>query len=288
MKPSTFGLGAFLCVMAGRSQTINRLGLPICANQPKPIAMTPPEDLLALDPSAERDMPYRAGSPNAPARAPRPKDAATLILIQHTHAGPKILMGRRASGHSFMPDKYVFPGGKVDRSDRFVEAHDELSAQSAEDLSKANKTRHPRAFALAAIRETWEETGLLIGKPGALAVRTLDAGWTSFAAAGVAPHLRPLHFFARAITPPQRHKRFDARFFIANADEALYDMRPARDGAEMEDLRWFSLDEAFTLDLPNVTRFILSEVQTRLKTPEKPHAPAFLRWGRNGSQMDRL
>ena len=252
------------------------------------MAMTQTDNLLALDPTAERDMPYQAGSPDAPARAPRPKDAATLILIQHTQSGPKILMGRRASGHSFMPDKYVFPGGKVDRCDRFVDAHDELHPQSAEDLSKANKTRHPRAFGLAAIRETWEETGLLIGKPSSLPVRTLDAGWTSFKAAGIAPHLSPLRFFARAITPPQRHKRFDARFFIANAEEALYDMRPARDGAEMQDLRWFSLDEAFGLDLPNVTRFILTEVQTRLQSPNQPHSPAFLRWGRTGPLMDRL
>lgn len=250
--------------------------------------MNQPDDLLALDPSSERDMPYVAGTATAPTRAPRPKDAATLILIQHRQAGPKILMGRRASGHSFMPDKYVFPGGKVDRADRFVAAHDELSAQSAEDLSKANKTRHPRAFALAAIRETWEETGLLIGRPGALPLRTEDPGWTSFAAADIAPHLSPLHFFARAITPPQRHKRFDARFFIADAEEALYDMRPARDGAEMEDLRWFSLEEAFGLDLPNVTRFILKEVQARLEAPKAPQAPAFLRWGRTGPLMDRL
>ena len=250
--------------------------------------MTHSVNLLALDPSAERDMPYQAGRPNAPVRAPRPKDAATLILIQHTQSGPRILMGRRASGHSFMPDKYVFPGGKVDRSDRFIPTHDELPPQSTEDLSKANKTRHPRAFALAAIRETWEETCLLIGKPGTMQLRTTDLGWTSYAAAGIAPHLSALHFFARAITPPQRHKRFDARFFIANAQEALYDLRPARDGAEMQDLRWFSLEEAFGLDLPNVTRFILGEVQARLQAPDKPHAPAFLRWGRTGPQMDRL
>ena len=59
-------------------------------------------------------------------------------------------------------------------------------------------------------------------------------------------------------------------------------------GAEMQDLRWFSLEEAFSLDLPNVTRFILTEVQTRLQSPDQPHSPAFLRWGRTGPLMDRL
>jgi 8-oxo-dGTP pyrophosphatase MutT (NUDIX family) len=183
---------------------------------------------------------------------------AGIVLVRTTSEGPCFLLLRGTD-----TGVWSFPKGHAETRDR----GDPLAT---------------------AIRETWEETGLLIGKPGSLPVRTLDAGWTSFKAAGIAPHLSPLRFFARAITPPQRHKRFDARFFIANAEEALYDMRPARDGAEMQDLRWFSLDEAFGLDLPNVTRFILTEVQTRLQSPDQPHSPAFLRWGRTGPLVDRL
>ncbi|GBF58551.1 hypothetical protein PbB2_02237 [Candidatus Phycosocius bacilliformis] len=250
--------------------------------------MTSAKDLPDLDPDGERDLPYRPGTDDAPRRAPRPKDAATLILVRDVARAPEILMGRRASGHSFMPDKYVFPGGKVDRCDRFIASHDELSPRSEALLRQENPGRHPRAFALAAIRETWEETGLVVGRPGRLKGRMSDAGWASFMASGHGPHLSPLHFFARAITPPQRHKRFDARFFIAHAEEALVDQRPARDGAEMEDLRWFSLADAFKLDLPNVTRFILGEVQAWVQAPEAPQAPAFLRWGRQGPRMDRL
>jgi 8-oxo-dGTP pyrophosphatase MutT (NUDIX family) len=220
--------------------------------------------------------------------APRPKDAATLILIRHQSDGPRILMGRRAGGHSFMPDKYVFPGGKVDRCDRFVPAASELTGDNHEALLAHNQSRHPRAFALAAIRETWEETGLIVGRAGLMVPSTNDQGWTSYAATGARPCLSGLTFFARAITPPMRNKRFDARFFLANAEDALLDNRPPQDGAEMEDLQWFSYDEAMALDLPNVTRFILGEVAARLKEPNALYRPAFLRWTRSGHEMVRL
>lgn len=220
--------------------------------------------------------------------APRPKDAATLILVRQSTDGPLILMGRRAGGHAFMPDKYVFPGGKVDRCDRFVPAADELSGDNHDALFAHNKSRHPRAFALAAIRETWEETGLIIGKSGTFSGSPMDQGWASYAKTGAIPTLAPLHFIGRAITPPMRTKRFDARFFVANADDALLDDRPPQDGAEMLDLRWFSYDDALDLDLPTVTRFILGEVAARLREPDLNHRPPFLRWTKQGHQMDRL
>jgi 8-oxo-dGTP pyrophosphatase MutT (NUDIX family) len=220
--------------------------------------------------------------------APRPKDAATLILVRHQNDGPLILMGRRAGGHSFMPNKYVFPGGKVDACDRFIPAQEELMTQNHNALLAHNRTRHPRAFALAAIRETWEETGLIVGRAGTLQSKTKDKGWMSYAAMGAIPTLAPLHFIARAITPPMRSKRFDARFFIAEADEALLDDRAPQDGAEMLDLQWFKYDDAMNLDLPNVTRFILGEVAARLKDPDVAHRPSFLRWTTSGHKMDRL
>jgi 8-oxo-dGTP pyrophosphatase MutT (NUDIX family) len=221
-------------------------------------------------------------------RVPRPKDAATLILVRRLADGPRILMGRRAGGHIFMPDKYVFPGGKVDRCDRFITAADELTSANHAALNIQNKARHPRAFGLAAIRETWEETGIIIGKEGSFKTQTKDEGWASFAKMGALPTLAPLHFIGRAITPPMRSKRFDARFFLADADEALLDDRPPQDGAEMEDLRWFTYDDALDLDLPSITRFILGEVAARLREPHHPHRPPFLRWDKGKHRMDRL
>jgi 8-oxo-dGTP pyrophosphatase MutT (NUDIX family) len=123
---------------------------------------------------------------------------------------------------------------------------------------------------------------------GKLTSTTSDPGWISYGAIGAVPVLAPLHFIARAITPPMRSKRFDARFFMADADEALLDDRAPQDGAEMLDLRWFSYDEAMALDLPDVTRFVLGEVAARLKDPQQVHRPSFLRWTKGEHQMDRL
>jgi 8-oxo-dGTP pyrophosphatase MutT (NUDIX family) len=115
-----------------------------------------------------------------------------------------------------------------------------------------------------------------------------DPSWAAFTGTGALPHLAPLAFVARAITPPYRPKRFDARFFMADAEEALLDDRPARSGAELADLRWFPFEEALTLDLPNVTRFVLGEIAERLARQGERVGPPFLRWTRSGHRMDRL
>jgi 8-oxo-dGTP pyrophosphatase MutT (NUDIX family) len=104
----------------------------------------------------------------------------------------------------------------------------------------------------------------------------------------VAPDLSPLTFIGRAVTPPYRPRRFDARFFMAEAEIALIDERPPVDGAELSDLQWVTLDDALKLDLPSVTRFMLGEIAERLEKPDKPLAPPFLRWSRGGHQTDRL
>jgi 8-oxo-dGTP pyrophosphatase MutT (NUDIX family) len=221
-------------------------------------------------------------------RAPKPIDAATLVLFKKDASGLRILMGRRASAHSFMPDKYVFPGGKVDRSDRHVQTRRELTRQDDFALRAHNTRRHPRAFALAAIRETWEETGLIVGQMCHTDREPYPVSWANYAATGAMPCLDHLTFFARAITPPMRSKRFDARFFLADANHALIDDRPPQESAEMADLQWFAYDHALALDLPNVTRFILGEVAARLRAPEQTHHPAFLRWSRSGHLMTRI
>jgi 8-oxo-dGTP pyrophosphatase MutT (NUDIX family) len=233
------------------------------------------------------DAPFDPQDPTRPGRAPRPRDAATLILIRRDGAAPRVLMGRRSRGHDFMPDKYVFPGGRVDRADSLGPAASELDPATAADLAKAGARRASRAFALAAVREMWEEAGLIVGArtPAAGAVR---GAWRAFARSGALPHLAPLQFVARAITPPYRPKRFDARFFMADAEACLLDERPARDGAELQDLRWFALEEALTLDLPNVTRFVLGEIAERLAARGEPVGSPFLRWTRKGHRMDRL
>lgn len=216
---------------------------------------------------------------------PTPRDAATLILYRLSPEGPRLLMGCRSSGHDFMPDKYVFPGGRVDEEDSEVPSLSELSPREHHALS-IGCSRPPRAFALTAVREMFEETGLVVGRAGAGPAASPPA-WSAFFEQGAAPSLEGLQFIGRAITPPMRHKRFDARFFMANADEALIDGRPPADSRELADLRWFTLAEAGRLDLPNVTRFVISEIEARLIGGQSL-APFYLYWTLSGHVRERI
>lgn len=197
-------------------------------------------------------------------KAMKPKDAATLILVR---GGREVMMGQRAKGHVFMPDKWVFPGGRVDPGDARAKAAAELTPETEALLLQGGQVRRPpRAFALAAVRETREEAGLVVG-----------------AAAG--PDLSKLSLVCRAITPPYRPRRFDARFFLADAEAVLRDDKPVG-GEELLHIEWFPLEEAERLDLPSITRFVLKEVRARLAG--EALAPPFLRWSRGAHTMERL
>lgn len=217
--------------------------------------------------------------------SPRPKDAATLILVRRDQAQPRVLMGKRSGRHDFMPDKYVFPGGRVDPQDGRVISYTELD--TAQDTRLRYQSRRvPRAFALTAIRETFEETGLLLGRQAEMP-RNAPQGWQPLYDMDIAPCLQHLRFIGRAVTPPYRPKRFDARFFMADAEKILIDDRPPLDGAELHDLQWVSLKDALDLDLPNVTRFMLGEIEERLAKKDDL-GPPFLRWTRSGHSADRI
>lgn len=217
--------------------------------------------------------------------SPRPRDAATLILVRRDQAQTRVLMGKRSSGHDFMPDKYVFPGGRVDPQDGRAASYDELSSRE-EDRLRYQARRLPRAFAMTAVRETFEETGLLLGRDTELA-GTPPKGWERLYEFGIAPELSHLRFVGRAVTPPYRPKRFDARFFMAEAEKVLLDDRPPLDGAELHDLQWVTLKDALSLDLPTVTRYMLAEINERLTNKDDP-GPPFLKWTRSGGSSDRI
>jgi 8-oxo-dGTP pyrophosphatase MutT (NUDIX family) len=239
--------------------------------------------MTAADPD---DAPFDRADPTRPQKAPKPKDAATLILVRMVRGAPTVLMGQRSKGHVFMPDKWVFPGGRVDRADAVAPAATELRHEVEAKLRLEGARRPPRAFALAAVRETFEETGLVVGRAGARGGKA-PAGWADFVACDAAPELDKLSFVCRAITPPYRPRRFDARFFMAEADAVLLDDRPHFSGGELMHTRWFTLPEALALDLPNVTRFVLGEVGAHLQG-QAEGGPPFLRWTRQGHRMDRL
>ncbi len=236
------------------------------------------------DPLGEPDA-IRAEAAAIGGEPPVPRDAATLILYRTTPDGPRILMGCRSAGHDFMPNKYVFPGGRVDDEDAGAPSVSELRDEIDQQLRFKN-TRATRAFPLTSIREMFEETGLIVGKSSGPFSDT-PPSWTDYYAQGAAPCLEGFSFIGRAITPPMRHKRFDARFFMADAADALIDDRPPMDGRELNDLRWFTLPEVAELDLPNVTRFVISEVEARLVRQEAAR-PFYLYWAESGHVRERI
>ena len=185
-------------------------------------------------------------SSNGPGKALRPKLAASLILTRQQPDGPEVLMGRRSSRHVFMPNKYVFPGGRVDRADATGPYADDLRPDYLNLMGRILPERRARAAALAAIRETAEETGLLIARPGSCQAR--HAHWRPFRTNKALPDLSQLHLITRAITPPGRPRRFDTWFFTADAS-ALGDDRAPVPSSELEDVRWVPLKEAHALDL---------------------------------------
>ena len=191
-------------------------------------------------------------------RAVRPRDAASLVLIDRSGDEPRILMGRRHSKMSFVPDAFVFPGGKLDPTDVKAKPatafHAEMKAQIAQTPALARKAE---ALAMAAIRETMEETGLLVAAPGDVGEQSGEA-WSPFREKGIAPHLTPLRFVARAITPTDSPIRFHARFYAAPADIASGELRGS---GELEELDWYPLSEALKLPVIDVTEFVLHEVK---------------------------
>jgi 8-oxo-dGTP pyrophosphatase MutT (NUDIX family) len=217
------------------------------------------------------------------ARAARPRDAATLILVRRDGPKPRLLMGRRHAGHDFMPDKWVFPGGRVDRADFTAPYATDLRPEVAGWLLRTAPERRARALALAAVRETFEEAGLLLAQLAP--VRPGAGPWRPFLAKGALPDLHALDFVARAVTPPKAHKRFDARFFMADAERLLTRERDA-DCGELDEIAWVSFDEARELNLPNITRFVVDEVALRLEHPGRPIP--FVRRGRGDSWLSYL
>jgi len=198
----------------------------------------------------------------------RPKDAATLILIDRSGREPKVLLGKRHQRHKFMPGKFVFPGGRVDRADRLMPIARPLDPRAEAQLMK--RVQHPsaakaRAFALAAIRETFEETGLVLGMRSDAIARVPNGPWTAFAAQNILPDLSLLRFIGRAITPSGRPRRFDARFFTMDASAIARRIDGATGPeAELSELVWMPLAEAKQLDMAAVTGVMLEELDARI------------------------
>jgi 8-oxo-dGTP pyrophosphatase MutT (NUDIX family) len=170
-------------------------------------------------------------------------------------------MGRRRFDQIFLPGKYVFPGGRVERADGLAPSADDLLPNETNLLLSAMKgeasPRRARGLAMAAIRETFEETGLIIGSP-VTRKDSAPSAWERFLALGYVPMLSRLSFFARAITPPGRPRRYDTRFFCVEASAIAHRLDTV-DG-ELERLDWFTIPEVRSLDLPGITRVVIEDL----------------------------
>src|SRR3954453_15706116 len=92
----------------------------------------------------------------------RPKDEATLILIDRSGEKPKVLVGKRHDNVVFMPGKFVFPGGRLDKSDNRIPVAAPIPRELEANLLKGSPKITPsraKSLAIAAIREACEETG---------------------------------------------------------------------------------------------------------------------------------
>jgi 8-oxo-dGTP pyrophosphatase MutT (NUDIX family) len=208
----------------------------------------------------------------------RPKDAATLILVDRSGPIPKVLVGRRHDKVVFMPGKFVFPGGRVDKSDYRIPAAapmpQELEANLFKGSPKITASR-AKSLAIAAIREACEETGLCLGRQTESAAAKLDGPWAPFAEAGLLPDPSGLFLIARAITPPGRVRRFDTRFFTADASAITHRVEGVvHADAELVELVWVELGSQPLADLHQMTKNVLGELERRLATgPLRHDAP---------------
>ncbi|MBB96827.1 MAG: DNA mismatch repair protein MutT [Rhodobacteraceae bacterium] len=228
------------------------------------------------------------------AAGPAPQDktairnAATVIALRDRATDPCVLMGQRGAKAAFMPNKFVFPGGALDPGDAAIALRQPVPAPCFDRLADDAPAGLQTALAAAAVRELWEETGLVLGHPGSWN-GPVPADWDSYAATGHVPSAEALQFVFRALTPPGRPRRFDARFFLVDADAIQGDLDDfSRASDELSHLQWIPLAQVRGFDLPFITEVVLAEVTARLHDPAPPASVPYFRNDDEASLFLRL
>ncbi len=209
-----------------------------------------------------RQLGYPESPPDFPPATPR--DAATLILTRLRRNRIEVLMGRRSRKAKFVPDVFVFPGGRLDPADWQAQPAESMQ-MPPEALAVRGSMRKAQALGNAAVRETYEETGLLLARPGDVG-NTRDETWQDLRRQQLAPDLSHLSYMGRAITSPYSPIRFHARFFLADGDQTSGKLGGS---GELSDLHWTSIEQAINeLPIIDVTEFMLKEVQKVTADPK--------------------
>lgn len=229
-----------------------------------------PEQLRDTDPADQQ----RIG------RATKPVLAATLILLRNANNQTEFLMGRRSNKHKFMPGKFVFPGGRVDRNDHRAPCSTGLRFEVLNKMNAHITPSRTLATAAAAIRETCEETGLKLAQPATKQQTNPPIAYQAFSKKHLACDLAALSLLARAITPPYHPKRFDTWFFTANADSLLDDPSDHASG-ELENLQWVGFDKSQELELPLITKMVLNDLREKMNNSATAIPYYFTRRGKH-------
>ncbi|HEY8340606.1 MAG TPA: NUDIX domain-containing protein [Egibacteraceae bacterium] len=178
------------------------------------------------------------------------RPAATVVLLRDGDDGPEVCLLRRHARSGFMPDAWVFPGGTVDPADRRLPRRAWTGYRPAADAARFGGDAHlALGLRVAAVRETFEEAGILLGRhrdgspltPEELASPRAQAarhggdfvGW--LLAAGIVLDLGALRYWRRWVTPTSEPRRYDTAFFLARAPHG---QEAAHDAEEAIDLRW--------------------------------------------------
>ncbi|WP_375266915.1 DNA mismatch repair protein MutT [Planktotalea sp.] len=205
------------------------------------------------------------------------RHAATVIVLRDRQTEPRVLMGQRGAKAAFMPNKFVFPGGAVDAGDADVPLAGTINDSCLANLLEQTDADRTHALGVAAIRELWEETGLILGSKGTWQTDPAE-DWITFAETGHVPNASALQFVFRAVTPPGRPRRFDARFFMIDADALTGDIDDFSEASdELSHLQWIALKDVRQFDLPFITEVVLAEISGRSADAAPPESvPMFL------------
>lgn len=194
-----------------------------------------------------------------PSATSKPRDAASLVIHREHNGRLEVLMGRRGERARFKPGVYVFPGGGLERADYRARPASLLPAAVTPQMAVGMSPRKANALAMAAVREAWEEAGLLFGVAGDIGHHGA-AAWAAFRHLGLAPDLGRLEFLGRAITPAYRSLRYHARFFAIPWRALQGEL--GGDG-ELEDLRWVRADNTGEVEMMVVQELMIKTLAER-------------------------